>query len=136
MLLALVYFAGSESHVIGAETERTWITVDNSELQEMADSARKASQEFSPGVVKIENGIALIHATDQEIAIISEHAHKTLHKCGVLSLTQAKLMLQTIERFAAESENPSAPLIEYSINNASAVQPVINNLAASRSLKQ
>jgi len=97
MLLALVYFAGSESHVIGAETERTWITVDNSELQEMADSARKESQEFSPVVVRIENGIALIHATDQEIAIISEHAHKALHKCGgFIAHTSETHALQTI----------------------------------------
>src|SRR5688572_2275543 len=136
MLLALVYFAGSESHVIGAGTERTWITVDNSELQEITDSAKKAGQEFFPGVVKIENGIALIHATDQEIAIISEHAHKTLHKCGgFIAHTSETDALQTIERFAAQSENPSALLIEYSINNASAVQPVINNLAASRILE-
>ncbi len=136
MLLAVVYFAGSESHVIGAETERTWITVDHAELQEMADSARKASQEFSPAVVRIENGIALIHATDQEIAIISEHAHKALHKCGgFIAHTSETDALQTIERFAAEAENPSALLVDYSINNAAAVQPVINNLAASRILE-
>lgn len=131
ILLALVYFAGSESQVIRAETDRIWITVDNSELQEIADSAKMAGQEFSPGVVRIENGIALIHATDEEIAIISEHAHKALHKCGgFIAHTSETDALQTIERFAARSEDQSALLVEYSINNAAAVQPVINSLSA------
>lgn len=122
------YLTADGSHVFGAGVKRTWITVDYNELKTMQDLAARDGRTLSPKIVDVENGIAVVRATDDEISLISEHAHKGLHKCaGFTAHTDKADALMSIKNIGKQQ---NATAITYTIDNSAAVNPIISDLTA------
>ncbi|MBS1768895.1 MAG: M20/M25/M40 family metallo-hydrolase [Acidobacteria bacterium] len=128
-LAILVHTAAERTQVSAAAPHKTWITVDLNELKTMQVFAAMDGRFLAPEIVTVKNGIAVLHATDDEISIISEHAHKALHKCaGFMAHPDEQDALDTIDMVV--SPKRSATTVDYTINNSATVQPLIDEMAA------
>jgi bacterial leucyl aminopeptidase len=118
-----------------AGQEKTWLTMDAEELRQMRESASRSNRSLAPEVVRVENGVAVVRATEDEIALISEHAHRDFHKCGGFIAHESETAArETIANFARRAES-AAPEIAYTINNAATVQALSAGLSASNILQ-
>lgn len=126
----LGYTATDATHAAAAAgPHKTWITVDINELKTMQVFSAMDGRFLAPEIVTVKNGIAVLHATDEEISIISEHAHKALHKCaGFMAHPDEQDALETIDMVTGPK--PSLGTVTYSIDNAATVQPLIGAMAA------
>jgi len=125
----LGYTAAEPTQVSAATPHKTWITVDMNELKTMQVFAAMGGRFLAPEIVTVRNGIAVLQATDDEISIISEHAHKNLHKCaGFMAHPDEQDALDTIDMVTGPK--PSLATVTYTIDNAATVQPMINDMAA------
>ncbi|MEZ5422339.1 MAG: M20/M25/M40 family metallo-hydrolase [Pyrinomonadaceae bacterium] len=125
----LGYIAAERSHVSAATPHKTWITVDLNELKTMQVFAAMDGRFLTPEIVAVKNGIAVLHVTDDEIATISEHAHKNLHKCaGFMGHPDEQDALDTID--LVTRPKPSLGTMTYTIDNAATVQPMISQMEA------
>src|SRR5690606_3324785 len=125
----LGYTAAERTPVSAATPHKTWITVDVNELKTMQVFAAMDGRFLTPEIVAVKNGIAVLHVTDDEIATISEHAHKNLHKCaGFMGHPDEQEALDTID--LGTRPKPWRGTMTYAIDNAAAVQPMITRMAA------
>jgi len=125
----LGYTGTGRTNAQAAAPHRSWITVDVNELKTMQVFAAMDGRFLAPEIVTVKNGIAVLHVTDDEISIISEHAHKNLHKCaGFMGHPDEQDALDTID--LVTGPKPSLGTITYTIDNAATVQPMIADMTA------
>jgi Predicted aminopeptidases len=113
-----------------AGLEKTILTMDIEELRQMQAVAAGEKRPLDVEILRVENGIAVVRATEDQITQISEHSHEEFHKCGGFIAHESEAeALQTIANFA-RAEN-AAQTVVYTIDNASTVQNLLNEMAAS-----
>lgn len=131
LMVAVVFCAAIAAVFIGnradaRETEH-WVSVDSSELAQIAKSSRAADiAAMTSRVERVVSGIAILRMTDPQMEALSVAMHENFHKCGgfIMHESEAKAVAW-IERMNAV--NLSRPSVVYSIDN----QAAVNTLMAS-----
>jgi leucyl aminopeptidase len=135
VLSALVLASGAffflgQNRIAEADLQKSYLTIDVSEMRQMQKVADGEKRPLDLEIVRVEGDIAVVRATEDQITQISEHGHEEFHKCGgfIAHATEADA-LATIENFA-RADNDQV-LVDYTIDNAATVQPLINGMVAS-----
>jgi leucyl aminopeptidase len=130
VLASTAFFFIGQNRTAEADLQKSYLTIDVNEMRQMQKVARDESRPLDLEIVRVEGDIAVVRATENQITQISEHGHEEFHKCGgfIAHATEADA-LATIENFA-RADNDEI-LVDYTINNATTVQPLINGMVAS-----
>ena len=130
VLASAAFFFLGQDRVAEADLQKSWLTLDVNEMKQMQQIAAGENRPLNLEVVRVENDIAVVRATEDQIAQISEHSHEEFHKCGgfIAHETEADA-LTVIANFANADSNQS--FVEYTITNGATVQPLINGMVAS-----
>jgi bacterial leucyl aminopeptidase len=128
---AALIFYSQPNQTVKANLDENFVTIDAQELAQIEAVARGENMPLNLLIVRVENGVAVVKATEDQIVRLSQHSHEVFHKCGgFIAHESEREAFETIENFARA--NATAAEVEYTINNAVTVQPLMNDLQAAK----
>lgn len=123
--LAGIFFFFSDSFVkTNAGDEPRWISVDSGELQEISKNSELSGEKLDFEIAALENGIAVVAATETQMQKLSSHMHEAFHKCsGFVAHESKEEAINSIRRTFAADLNRA--FVTYTIDNQTNVNQLI-----------
>lgn len=121
-----VFFFSNHYLNTKAEDASLWISIDSTELNKVLSEAKLSGNDLQLNVVTVEKGIAILRADDWQMQKLSSYMHEHFHKCsGFVAHESKEEAIDSVNQLFAADLDKS--FVDYTINNASNVTPLIND---------
>lgn len=123
-LIAVGAFLFTQFGKTEAEKHEFWITIDENELKVVLDDAKRRGVDLGLQVKNVQNGIAVVYASNGNLERLSSKMHDHFDKCSgfIAHQTEADALNTISDSF---SNVGNQKFVDYTIDNTANVAPLI-----------